>query len=105
MARPTGGLVFAYLKSGEGLRGPYTFTKNRLLAGNGVKDENRSAAFVFGRCQGITITDNHIRFPAGGTLPLLDLAASSAVRAHGNDLVGGGPIVRADDASGNVDVS
>jgi hypothetical protein len=104
MEAPTGGLVFAFGPE-TGLRGPWLFHDNQFIANDAVHDENSVGAFLFSNCGQITIANNHVTFPASGTMPAVELRSSKTVDITGNDFEGASQIVMADQATTDVTVN
>jgi hypothetical protein len=103
MDAPTGGLVLA---SGPptGLRGPWLFHDNQLIANDAVHDENSVGAFLFSNCAQITLAHNHVTFPTDGTMPAVELRSSKTVNITSNDFEGASQTVIADKATTGVTV-
>jgi hypothetical protein len=104
MNEATGGLLFAFGKADPG-RGPWNVRDNQLIANDAVHDEESVGAFLFAHCHDVSITGNHVTFPAGAVMPAIELRGSKGVRVAGNEFTGASELIVADAATSDVSTS
>jgi hypothetical protein len=100
----TGGLIFVYAKRGA-YRGPYLVQGNRFITDGVVNDEGGSGALFFAYCDNVTIRDNVVLFPAGKSLPAVEVRNSHTVEVNGNQFTDAGRTVIASQGSTDVRTS
>jgi Right handed beta helix region len=100
----TGGLIFAFGHTG-GFRGPWNVRDNQFIASDRVHDERSVGAMLFANCSDISVTGNHVLYPAGVTMPAIELRTSQNVKVAGNDFTGTSQPVMSDAATTGLSIS
>jgi hypothetical protein len=85
---------------GPALRGPFTFTGNRLIASDVVHDEGSQGAFLFAFARDVTLSGNIVQFQTD--MPAVEARGSRGLTLEGNTFNGTTQPVLADSATSDV---